>query len=83
MKKTAFIWRESVYKNDFCCSHCGTAVGMSNGEPLGSTLFSESQGLLFCPDCKTVVAKITEIDAPEDMTGKQGNWEDFERQMVN
>lgn len=26
MKKTAIIWRESVYKNNFKCNRCGTKL---------------------------------------------------------
>ena len=79
MRKTAFIWRESVYKNDFKCNECGTVLATTSGEPLGTTLYDNRNGNLICPDCGNCVAMTKEIDAPEVVSGKQGYWRDFEK----
>lgn len=75
MKKTAFIWRESVYKNHFICK-CGYKLANDKGYPGEHVLAGKvnETEYLFCPECELAVAKLTEIDAPEDMTGLQGDF---------
>ena len=77
MKKTAFIWRESVYKNHFKCNLCGTPVADEDGTVLDRTLYHRLEEILLCPKCHNVVCKIKEIDVPENMKGLQGNYSDY------
>lgn len=81
MIKEAIIWRESVYKNRFICK-CGRKLADDNGNVNGDTLVAKyinDTEYLHCPKCKNAVAYITKIDAPENMSGLQGNIEDFKR----
>lgn len=82
---TAYIWRESVYKNGFVCNECGKPVAdAETGEPKGETLFDPNEKLLICPNCGNVVAKIKDELMPDYMeAGLHGNWEDFKKGQMN
>ena len=76
MKKIATIWRESVYKNDFKCNVCGETLAHKNGianDKVKVDMFN----YVFCRNCNNVVARIEQIEAPENMHGLQGNYADF------
>ena len=75
MKKTAFIWRKSMYDNGFKCNKCGRKCVGDDLQPTDDMLCMGP--VLICPDCKNEVAFITEIDAPESMEGMQGYFGDF------
>lgn len=85
MTREAFIWRESVYKNEFRCNECDEPLAdAEDGYPLGTTLYDMREDLLICPNCGNVVAKVKIIDEPEDApVGFRGNWEDYERGQMN
>jgi predicted RNA-binding Zn-ribbon protein involved in translation (DUF1610 family) len=88
MKREAFIWRESVYKNVFKCNECGEPLADANdGYPLGTTLFDTRENLLICPNCGNVVAKVITIDEPEDapvgLVALWGNLEDYKKGQMN
>ena len=84
MRKTAFIWRKSVYNNRFRCIFCGEMLARLDGTPLDTTLIDEQNNLLICPFCKNVVAKIKSVDIDERInnSGLMGNWEDFKESEV-
>lgn len=75
-KQTAYVWRESIYKNNFRCK-CGTILAKPDGEPLGDTLYETQQKLIICPTCGNVAAVVKEIEVAIPMTGKQGYWGDI------
>ena len=80
MLKTAFIWRESVYKNQFKCNICGNQLADPvTGEPKPLTLVSMRWGIIQCPRCRNVAAKIQMMEVPEGMSGLQGYLGDYER----
>ena len=81
MKKTGYIWRESVYKNGFKCS-CGRLL-MKDGKPI-NVIASHAIGddsddtYLFCIGCNKSVALIKEVEVPDD-TDRQmmGDYNEF------
>ena len=78
MKKTAIIWRESVYKNDFRCNVCKAALFNADTKTVkDEVLIDETTNLMYCPDCKNLVARIQEITVTKDIKGLQGNWDKY------
>ena len=78
MKKTAFIWRESIYKTEengiFRCNICKHIIAdINTGEVDGNVAASGPQDILYCPDCGNPVAKIKEIEDNKDGY-KRGHW---------
>jgi len=81
----AYIWRKSIYdRNGFC--GCGQKVMDTDSQPLDKTLVMQieegEKGLIFCPKCKTLIARyepieIEESSIPDDH--KMGDWETFNR----
>lgn len=61
---TAFVWRESVYKNDFRCSHCGAKLFDVEAEQPTDFLGvdPEQPENCHCMKCKTLVAVLREYD---------------------
>lgn len=61
----AIIWKESIYKNDFKCSHCGVQLTDGKGQPTDNVGFdadlNNRQDILYCCNCKTAVAVIKDI----------------------
>lgn len=83
MKREAYIWRESVYKNGFNCN-CGKSLADESGYPHGDTLYDTKNDLIVCPACGLVVAKVKIIDAPADLpSGLQGDWSEYERSQLS
>lgn len=83
MKKTAFIWRESIYKSEingiYRCNKCKAVVFDSNKNE-NHTLVNpaaKENNYMFCPDCKNCVGRIEEIEVPDDDpdTYKRGFWD--------
>lgn len=79
MKQAAYIWRKSMYDNDFKCNQCGTVCVGSDGAPNNNTLWAN--GLLFCRTCKNLIAKVTIVDVPEgtEPNAMMGNFEDWQK----
>ncbi len=86
VKGRAFVWRESIYKNNFICS-CGYHCSRDgSGEPnddvqvmIGKT---DKEGLLFCPKCHNLIGRYftLEIDEKELKNGNMlGNYDEYVR----
>lgn len=78
VKKKAFIWRESVYKNDCTCK-CGAKL-MENGVPtdnLAKNGDNPDDPRLFCMKCHAYVGIEKEIDT--ELSGNLGEYEPEER----
>lgn len=77
IKKTAIIWRKSIYDNDFKC-RCNYKLINEHGTPKSDILVDMTSDMLFCPLCKWNVAKVEfiKVDKDEDLGG---NWDDFKR----
>lgn len=58
--KTAIVWRESIYHNDFKCN-CGKELMIDN-ELSKDILYDEKRKRLICPNCLKDVAIITTED---------------------
>ena len=85
MKREAYIWRESVYKNEFKCNDCEEPLAdPKDGYPLGTTLYDTEEDLLICPNCGNVVARVEMIDMSDDEpTGLSGSWEEYKKGQMN
>lgn len=77
--KTALVWRESVYKNNFRCSHCGAQLwDAANDQPTANLGYDpDIPNNLHCMKCKTCVATMKEYDGVG--TGMAGRWEDAQK----
>lgn len=75
MWKRAIVWRESIYNNDFICS-CGNRLAENDGT-LKDELVKGDDNYAYCRKCGLPVALIRIIDT--DLSGKQGSWDDYER----
>lgn len=76
MKKTAFVWKESIYKNGFKCK-CGTKLANDDGTPtdnVGVNGDDEHDLRLFCIKCHDLVGVYKEVDT--DLAGKQGLYDE-------
>lgn len=73
---TAIIWKESVYKNGFKCSHCGTKLyDEKNNKVLDTTgVDLGNPDHLHCMKCKTLVAFTKPYDIKDGMEHLQGKW---------
>lgn len=82
MKRTAYIWRKSMYDNGFNCCNCGTRCA-DDGAPNNNTLMAN--GLLFCRNCKTIIAKVTEVDIAADVKPgtMMGSFEEWQKKKMN
>ncbi len=83
MKREAFVWRASVYKNDFKCNQCGykLAGDNSDGEPNGDVLITDKPigrgHQMFCPKCNNFVAYTQTVDVEEGASGLMGNLDEY------
>ena len=83
MKKTALIWRKSIYDEEengiFRCNLCKCKLADMNTGEINGDVPAGTKDFLFCPDCGNLVAKIKEIedDNIEGKSGhvKRGHWE--------
>ena len=55
------VWRKTVYDTDFC-KNCGYRVRKENGNPTDEVLMDGRRGLLYCPVCMDVIAKVIKTD---------------------
>lgn len=78
MLRTAIVWRESVYKNDFKCNKCGHVVANKKGWPADDTLYDPDGQWLFCPECHNCVGREKEVD-DDGPSGLRGYFGDFMR----
>lgn len=76
-KKTIFIWRESVYMNDFKCNICGNKVAHKTGEPMSDTLVGQDTQTLYCSKCMNPVAYYKRIKT-KMKPGLHGHISNFE-----
>ena len=74
MKKAVYVWRESVYKNDFRCS-CGKIL-FEHGEPADGEKVDEI-GYLYCGNCGKCVARVATVEMLPEETGMMGNYEEY------
>ena len=77
-KVEGFVWRESVYKNDFNCA-CGNQLAdKETGYPEGYTLFDPVQRVIFCNKCMQPVAFAGEMEVDdEEQGGLLGDVEEY------
>lgn len=85
MKKCCFVWKKSVYENGFNCPKCGKRlfdpktgeVSDNVGVDKDSVINHEERQalLLWCMECKEIVAYYYVGDFPEELCGLQGNYE--------
>lgn len=77
--KKAFIWRKSIYDNNFKCNRCGAKLfDEEYGMPTGNCGFNgedETDNRIFCVKCKNLVATMKYIPT-DDSTMLQGFWSD-------
>ena len=79
MKKTAFIWRESIYKaavdGVYRCNQCKCKIFDAN---TGELHANQAIGVpyLFCADCNNVVAKVKEIESDGRKESRRGLWKE-------
>lgn len=76
MKQMVFVWRESVYKNDFSCK-CGTKLAGETGYPTEDVVVNANDPhdkRLFCGKCKELVGVYKVVDA--NLEGKQGRYDE-------
>lgn len=68
--KTEIMWRESVYKNNFRCSHCGvTLFDTKLNEPtLNLGVDENNKDHLHCIRCGTMVGTMRYIHGLDDDT---------------
>lgn len=59
------IWKKSVYDTQKC--GCGyKVVSDENMLPAGDVLFDMKNGLLYCPKCGNLIAKVREDDRSQE-----------------
>lgn len=76
MKKEAYIWRESVYKNQFKCNKCGAKLFKADKMKLTKNVRHIDEWV-FCSKCGNPVARIEVIDIDPNINGLQGLWDDY------
>lgn len=78
IKRYVFVWRESVYKNDFKCK-CN--FKLTDGiVPKNELLYDRFSRVLFCPLCKQAVCKIKRMRGPANIEkGLYGNIDEYKR----
>lgn len=92
MKKTAFIWRESIYKSQengiMRCNKCKAKLfdyntglnytNMVNPESI-NPLMQLAKDYMFCPDCGQPVGRIAELEVDDNDTEiMRGEWHERE-----
>ena len=80
-KYTAYIWRESIYKDNFSC-WCGYKL-FDAKKGLPSKDLIEKDGLLTCPKCGLLVGKVMEIEDVKGLPTMGGAWSDYEKRKAN
>lgn len=83
MKRTVFVWKESIYKNGFRCK-CGNQLVINDHIVEG--LYLEDTGFrrwLYCNKCSNPVAFLKKMEIPEGESGLMGNITEYERRKIN
>ena len=81
MKKPVFIWRKSVYTNDFKCCKCKRKLA-NNGEIIEDAVLvapdypQKGASSIVCAYCKDVAAVVYEVET-DLKGGLHGSLEDF------
>ncbi len=70
--RTAFIWKESIYKNGFKCSCGNQLASQETGEPLGHVLVDTEMNIIICNKCMKPAACFGEMET-ELEPGMHGN----------
>lgn len=79
--KRAYVWRKSVYDNNYRCAKCGNLL-FDGKKPVNVTWrYINDKKCIFCNKCNDVVAYSMMIVAPEAMSGKQGYFGDYLKKM--
>ena len=85
MKRTAVVWRKSVYKNEFTCS-CGAKLADADGTNFEDNVLMEISNFgtyVYCKKCLKSVAYLRYVNLPKDAERLQGNINDYERRKKN
>lgn len=83
MKRQAFIWRKSIYENDFRCNVCGAKLFNSKKGKLiekNIVVLPGNDSNLFCIKCRNHVAKVREIDC-EGTEILRGQWKETDNEQ--
>lgn len=77
----AFIWRQSIYENDYKCK-CGYRLfnefkGDLSRDVLIDTASDEKW--LYCPKCGLCVGRMVDMGETDMQSGRYGYWPWFER----
>lgn len=80
---TAFIWRQSIYENEFKCK-CGYKLYKpEKNEPGRDVMIDITNGAIYCPKCGWVVGKIVDMGDTDMKPGLYGYWPEFEKRKAN
>lgn len=84
MKKRAYIWKKTIYNNNFTCK-CGNKLVDENGEVTEGLLIEQTsfRTYVYCNKCLKPVAFIRYMEVPEETHGLMGNINDYERRKMN
>ena len=84
MKKQVYVWKESIYKNDFKCS-CGNFLAKDLNVIQENVEIPPSsfRKWVYCKKCFKPVAYIQVMNLPEGAEGLMGNISEYERRMKN
>lgn len=83
MEKEVYIWKESIYKNDFRCNKCKKKLA-DKGQPIEDALMiaedfpTKGHHTIFCADCKNTVAVMSVVDT-DLKSGLYGDINKFKR----
>jgi len=79
MKRTVFVWKESVYNNDFTCK-CGAKIADDDGRPTENVGMNPEEKYdirLFCMKCRDLIGVMKEVDVDDDASkGKLGEYDE-------
>ena len=62
-EKIAFIWKKSIYDNNFHCTRCGTLLFDKLTDDVGFDVFNPTDA--YCVKCRLLVAHTQKYDGPE------------------
>lgn len=80
MRKTAIIWRESIYKNGFRC-RCGSVLFAN--EKLTNSAGIDSDGFVRCLNCNHTAGIMAEIEMKPEEGGMMGNYEGYLKGLMS
>lgn len=80
---TAFIWRQSIYDNEFKCK-CGYKLYKPyKHSPASDVKVDITNGVLYCPKCGWLVGKMVDMGETDLEPGLHGLWPEFEKKNAN